>query len=56
MKAERLEQLQRNYIYVPKFIVISNKDIAESEIDLSFSTSDKFAVRSSSDTEDDLGK
>lgn len=56
MKAERLEQLQRNYIYVPKFIVISNKDIAESELDLSFSTSDKFAVRSSSDTEDDLGE
>lgn len=55
MKAERLQELQSNGIGIPKFIVIDSIDCLNS-IDLNFSKSDRFAVRSSSDIEDDTNE
>ncbi|MBR6404662.1 MAG: hypothetical protein IKS18_00530 [Lachnospiraceae bacterium] len=48
MKAKNLKKLQKNGICVPEFIVVES----DREIDLSFSDSALFAVRSSAEAED----
>lgn len=48
MKSDNLRILKENSINVPNFIVVTNSN----EVDLSFSKSEKFAVRSSFDAED----
>ena len=48
MKAKNLKKLQKNGICVPEFIVVES----DREIDLSFSDSALFAVRSSAESED----
>ena len=52
MKAKNLELLKNNGIRVPDFIVVES----EKEMDLSFSDSELFAVRSSASQEDQAGQ